>query len=105
MPLVSTSRPTIFIATTPWAVGLWMHIANSTPDDVVWVIATYECVEDLDHPGRIADQSNATHIAESNRTLLERVASNKFDEKGIDPKDGLQAGRPVLLVHSYDLPG
>ena len=105
MPLVSTNRPPIVIATTPWAVGLWMHIANSTPDDVVWVIATYECVEDLDHPAQIADQSNATRIAESNRALLERVASNKFDEKGIDPKDGQQAGRPVLLVHSYDLPG
>jgi len=105
MPLVSTNRPIIFIATTPWAVGLWMQITDSRPGDFVWVIATYECVEDLDHPAQIADQSNATSIAESNRTLLERVARKKFDEKGIDPKDGLQAGKPVLLVHSYDLPG
>jgi hypothetical protein len=82
-----------------------MQNANSRPDDLIWVIATYECVEDLNHPDRIADRSNATNIAESNRALLELAASNKFDEKGIDPKDGIQEGKPVLLLHSYDLPG
>jgi hypothetical protein len=82
-----------------------MQIANSEPGHFVWVIATYECVEDLDHPGQIADQSNATNIAESNRALLEQAASAKFDEKGVDPKEGTQEGQPILRLHSYDLPG
>jgi hypothetical protein len=105
MPLIPTSRPMILIAGTPWAVGVWMQVANSRPDDFVWVIATYECVEDLDHPGHIADQFNATDIAESNRALLERVASAKFDEKGVDPEEGVHDGKRILRLHSYDLPG
>jgi hypothetical protein len=88
-----------------WSVGVWMQIANSTPAVFVWVVATYECIEDLDHPNEITDQFNATHIAESNRALLKQVASAKFDEKGIDPQDGLQEGKPILRLHSYDLPG
>jgi len=105
MPLISTSRPVILIASTPWTVGVWVQVADSRRDDFVWVIATYECIEDLDHPSQIADRFNATDIAESNRALLEQVASAKFDERGIDPKDGAQEGKPILRLHSYDLPG
>ena len=105
MPLISTNRPMILIAGDPWAVGVWMKVENSGDDDFVWVIATYECIEDLDHPSQIADRFNATDIAESNRALLEQVASAKFDERGIDPKDGAQEGKPILRLHSYDLPG
>ena len=101
----STDRLMTLISGAPWAVGVWMQVANSRPGDFVWVIATYECVEDLDRPNQIADQSNAANIAESNRAILEHAASKKFDEKGIDSKDGLQEGKPILRVHSYDLRG
>jgi hypothetical protein len=105
MPLIATNRPVTFVKGAPWAVGLWMQIESSNPDDLVWVIVTYECVEDLDHPGQLADQSNATAIVESNRTLLEKTASAKFDEKGVDPEEGKHDGKPILRLHSYDLPG
>ena len=105
MPLIATNRPMTLVKGEPWAVGLGMQIANSSPAGLVWVVVTYECVEDLDHPGQLADKSNATAIAESNRALLERVASAKFDEKGIDPEDGQHEGQPILRLHSYDLPG
>jgi hypothetical protein len=105
MPLIATNHPIALVKGDPWAVGAWMQIADSNPANLVWVVATYECVEDLDHPGQLADKSNATAIAESNRALLERVASAKFDEKGIDPEDGRHDGQPILRLHSYDLPG
>ena len=41
-----------------------MKAANSGHDDLVWVVATYECIADLD-PSQIADQFNATEIAAS----------------------------------------
>ncbi len=104
MPLISTNRPLIFIAGTPWAVGVWLKVEKPGHDDFVWVVATYECIADLD-PSQIADQFNATNIAESHRKLLEEAASAKFDEKGIDPEDGVHEGMPVLRMHSYDLPG
>jgi hypothetical protein len=105
MPLAATTRPMILIAQTPWAVGFWMQVAGATPDDSVWVVATYECIEDLDHPNEIADQFNATAIAENNRALLEKAASAKFDKEGINPDDGIQEKKPILKLHSYDLPG
>jgi hypothetical protein len=105
MPLVATNRPIVLIAQTPWSVGFWMQIAAATPDDFVWVVATYECVEDLDHPNELADQHNAIAIAESNRALLEKAASTKFDREGINPDDGMQEKKPVLKLHSYNLPG
>jgi hypothetical protein len=105
MPLISTSRPMTLIKGAPWAVGNWMQIANTRPGELIWVIATYECVEDLDHPGQIADQFNAIDIAESSRALLERAASKKFDKEGVDPAEGTHEGQPILRLHSYDLPG
>jgi len=81
-----------------------MKVENSGRDDFVWVVATYECIADLD-PSQIADQFNATEIAASHRELLEQAASVKFDEKGIDPEEGVHVGMPVLRMHSYDLPG
>lgn len=105
MPLISTNRPMILIEGARWSVGVWMQVADARPKDFVWVVATYECVEDLDHPGEIADQFNAVKIAESNRALLEQAASAKYDEKGIDVLDGKQDGKAVLRLHSYDLPG
>jgi hypothetical protein len=81
-----------------------MKVENSGHDDFVWVIATYECIADLDR-SQIADQLNAVDIAESHRDRLEQAASAKFDEKGIDPEEGAQEGRPVLRMHSYDLRG
>ncbi len=105
MPLIGTNRPIAFVRGAPWAVGLWMQVANSDPVDFVWVVVTYECVEDLDHPGQLADQSNATAIAESNRALLEKTASAKFDAQGVDREEGKHEGRSVLRLHSYDLPG
>jgi hypothetical protein len=104
MSLISTSRPLIFIAGTPWAVGVWMKAENSGHSDFVWVVATYECIADLD-PSQIADQFNATEIAESHRERLEQAASTKFDEKGIDPEEGVHEGMPVFRMHSYNLPG
>ena len=104
MPLISTNRPMILIAGDPWAVGVWMKVENSGDDDFVWVIATYECIADLD-PSQIADQFNATDIAESHRERLEQAATAKFDGKGIDPEEGVQEGSPILRMHSYDLPG
>ena len=105
MALAGTGRPVVLIKGAPWAVGLWMQIEGPSPPEFVWVIATYECVEDLDHPGEIADASNATEIAERNRVMLEKVASAKFDEKGLDSEDETHEGKPVLRLHSYDLPG
>jgi len=105
MPLVSTTRPMILIGGDHWSVGVWMQIADSAPPDFVWVVATYECVEDLDHPNEIADQHNAVEIAQNNRVLLERTASAKFDKEGINPEDGTQEKKPILKLHSYDLPG
>jgi hypothetical protein len=81
-----------------------MQVVGATPDDLVWVIATYECVEDLDHPNVLADRHNAVAIAECSRTLLEEAASTKFDKKGTDPSAGMQENKPVLKLHSYDLP-
>jgi hypothetical protein len=81
-----------------------MKVENSGDDDFVWVIATYECIADLD-PSQIADQFNATDIAESHRERLEQAATAKFDEKGIDPEEGVQEGKRILRMHSYDLPG
>jgi hypothetical protein len=83
---------------------MWMQVANSTPAGFVWVVATYECVEDLDHPNELADQHNAIAIAESNRALLETAANTKFDREGTSPNDGMQDKKPVLKLHSYDLP-
>jgi hypothetical protein len=104
MPLIATNRPINLIEGERWSVGMWMQIANATPADFVWVVATYECVEDLDHPNELADQHNAIAIAESNRALLETAASTKFDREGINPDDGMQEKKPVLKLHSYDLP-
>ena len=36
---------------------------------------------------------------------LEKTASAKFDEKGVDPEEGKHDGKPILRLHSYDLPG
>jgi hypothetical protein len=107
MPLIATNRPMILIAQTPWVVGFWIHIVGSTPPDFVWVVATHQCVEDLKHPNEIADQHNALAIAETNRALLERTASAsaKFDKEGLNPDDGVQEKKPVLKLHSHDLPG
>src|SRR5579863_71351 len=105
MPLVATNHPIALVKGDPWAVAFSMQVENSSPARFVWVIATYECVEDLDHPGQLADKSNATAIAESSRALLERVASAKFDAKGVDPEDGEHEAQPILRLHSYDLPG
>jgi hypothetical protein len=104
MPLIATNRPINLIEGERWSVGMWMQVANSTPADFVWVVATYECVEDLDHPNELADQRNAVAIAESNRALLETAASTKFDREGTNPDDGMQEKKPVLKLHSYDLP-
>jgi hypothetical protein len=104
MPLSSTSRPIILISGDPRSVGVWMEIENSTPEDFVWVIATRECVEDLD-PGRLADQYSAVEIAEGKREILEQAASAKYDAKGIDPEESQQEGKSILRIHSYDLPG
>jgi hypothetical protein len=82
MPLIATNRPIILIEGERWSVGMWMQVANSMPADFVWVVATYECVEDLNHPNELADQHNAIAIAESNRALLEKAASTKFDREG-----------------------
>jgi hypothetical protein len=104
MPLIATNRPIILIEGERWSVGMWMQVANPTPAGFVWVVATYECVEDLDHPNELADQQNAIAIAESNRALLEKAASTKFDREGTNPNDGMQDKKPVLKLHSYDLP-
>jgi hypothetical protein len=104
MPLVTTTPPIILVAETPWAVGFWMQVSGTMLDDFVWIIATYECIEDLDHPNELADQYNAVAIAENNRALLEKAASAKFDRKGINPDDGTHERKPVLKLHSYDLP-
>jgi hypothetical protein len=105
MPLLATDRPVALLKGEPWAVGFAMQVANSIPAAFVEVLVTYECVEDLDHPGQLADKANATAIAEANRALLESVASAKFDAKGLDLAEGQHEGRPVLRLHSYDLPG
>jgi hypothetical protein len=104
MPLAATTRPLILIEDTPWAVGFWMQVVGATSGDSIWVIATYECVEDLDHPNVLADRHNAVAIAESSRTLLEKAASIKFDNKGPDSSTEMQENKPVLKLHSYDLP-
>ncbi len=104
MPLTPTDHPVALAKGDPWAVAFPMQVENSSPAGLVQLVATYECVEDLDHPGQLADKSNATAIAESNRALLERAASAKFDAKGVDPEEGQHEGRPILRLHSYDLP-
>ena len=105
MPLIPTNDPVALVKGDPWAVAFSMRIENSSPARLVRVVATYECVEDLDHPGQLADKSNATAIGESNRAVLEGAASAKFDANGVDPEDGQHDGQPILRLHSYDLPG
>ena len=60
-----------------------MKAENSGHGDFVWVVATYECIADLD-PSQIADQFNATDIAESHRERLEQAARARLMQASVN---------------------
>ena len=77
-----------------------MAVHGTHPVELIWVVATYEALEQLD-PSELPDKHVA--VFKKHRAKIEDAASAKFDSEGVDPENGKHQGRPVLMVRSDDL--
>jgi Protein of unknown function (DUF1488) len=93
MPLIATSRP---LTPVKLGVGCWMAVPETAPAELIWVVATRETLQQLD-PSELPD--NHVAVFEKHRAKIEDAASAKFDSEGLDPEDGYE-GRRVLMVRS-----
>jgi len=80
------------------AIGFWMIIEGASP---IRVFVTFEALWQIDL-SYVHDVPSAIAIFEENRKLIEAVASTKWDANDIE--DCQYDGRPILIVHSEDLP-
>ena len=90
MPLIATSRPPIPVTL---GIGCWMAVRGGRGPEFIWVVATREALEQLDHLA----------VFKKHRAKIEGTASAKFDREGPHSEDGRYDGRPVLVVRSDDL--
>ena len=101
MPLENTGATDFDQAAPPDAIRFWTKVKDAEPPKPVRIIVTAGALEEID-PSQVCDQFGREEIFKRHRASIEAVASDKFDEKGVE--DETYKGMPVVRVFSDDLP-
>jgi Protein of unknown function (DUF1488) len=83
------------------AIGFWMGIEGARPFKPVRVFVAFDLLYEMDtsQPG---SPSAALAIFDAKRARIEAIASDRFDNNGVD--DGDFGGQPILVVRGEDFP-
>ena len=83
------------------AIGFWMMVKDAFPLAPIRVFVTYETLAQIE-PSQPSDPAAAEEIFGRHRALIEALASDKFDEGGVE--DEVYEGMAVVRISSDDLP-
>jgi|HubBroStandDraft_6_1064221.scaffolds.fasta_scaffold240806_2 hypothetical protein len=102
MPLRSIGEPATIIDEEQRLVGMKMRVQGTDSHEFVWVAPTQKCLQEL-APSELIDAYSAPSVAEAHRDRIERSASAKFEAEGIDERDGVYEGIPIVRLLYGDI--